>query len=158
MRRRKQKRKWRRVRGKAHPMRTMLMRRWMNPYSRKAKYIHKRLRSPRKFARGSMRTISIGGRKKMVVGCPKHHWDKRRRRCRVGMRGQSILMPKYANNPRRRRKIKIRKAWRRGMWEIRTGRNELLRVVKGKRYAQKIAKHLRVSMDAPKRELREHGW
>lgn len=77
-----------------------------NPAKRKSKgkYIRERVASPKKFAKGSLRTITRGG-KKIVVGCPKGKYDAKRKRCKVGMRAQSILHPmkkKYAGkkNPK----------------------------------------------------------
>lgn len=58
-----------------------------------ARYCHKRLASPKTFARASFRVVSIGKGKKMVVGCPRGEFDRKRGRCRVGTRGQAILKP-----------------------------------------------------------------
>jgi len=74
----------------------------LRKYGSRARYYHKRLKSPRLFAKASLRTISIGGGKKMIVGCPKGYWDARRRRCRAGTRGQAILTPKSMNFRRRK--------------------------------------------------------
>jgi hypothetical protein len=56
-------------------------------------YVRKRQFSPKKCAAGSFRTIERGDTK-IVVCCPKGEWDKRRQRCRVGTRAQSILKPR----------------------------------------------------------------
>jgi hypothetical protein len=76
------------------------------PQGPNAKYVHKDLRPKSMFAKGSYRTIAIGGDKKMIVGCPKGHWDGRR--CGVGMKGKTMLLPNYPNNPGR--KMKKRKS------------------------------------------------
>jgi len=69
-----------------------------NPLARgrksRARFTHKRLASPSKFARGSFRTIRLPRGRRLVIGCPKGHWDARAKRCRVGTRAQSILRPK----------------------------------------------------------------
>ncbi|NDQ57325.1 MAG: hypothetical protein GZ088_09670 [Acidipila sp.] len=65
------------------------------PY-KDAKYDHEYVRPKSQFAVKSFRTISIGGGKKMIVGCPRGSWKKGR--CRVGMKGVTLLRPKLANN------------------------------------------------------------
>ena len=82
------------------------------PQGPNAKYVHKSLRPKSIFARGSFRTVDIGGDKKMIVGCPKGHWDGRR--CKVGMKGKTMLLPNYPNNPGRKMKK------RRSKWNVRT--------------------------------------
>lgn len=79
-----------------------------NPSQRttRAKFIRERLEPPGKFDRRSFR-ITKRGSKEIVIGCPKGHWDARRKRCKVGTRAQSILHPmtkkameKVRTNPR----------------------------------------------------------
>lgn len=55
-----------------------------------AKYIRKRQRSPKSCAPGSFRTIKRG-KNRIVICCPRGHWNRKRQRCRVGTRAQSIL-------------------------------------------------------------------
>lgn len=62
------------------------------PNPSKGRYIRERQRPPSEFDPRSIRTITRGG-KKIVIGCPKGHWDPKRKRCRVGTRAQSILHP-----------------------------------------------------------------
>lgn len=70
------------------------------PYSPRARYRHSKLESKAHFARGSFRTIRIGRHgKRLVVGCPKGQWN--RRRCRSGMRRVTMLTPKRSRNPRK---------------------------------------------------------
>ncbi len=57
-------------------------------------FIRKRQFSPKKCARGSFRMKEIGGGKKLVICCPKGKWNRRRQRCKVGTRAQSILTPR----------------------------------------------------------------
>ena len=65
-----------------------------NPYSRRARFKHVRLASPRKFKKGSFRTIRVGRRgKELVIGRPKGS-----RKTRV----QSLLIPKRLPNLYRR--------------------------------------------------------
>lgn len=65
----------------------------LNPYSKKARYRHSRLKSRSRFDKRSFRTIKIGGRGKLLrVGCPKGKW--RRGRCNVGIKSEGVLTPK----------------------------------------------------------------
>lgn len=68
------------------------------PYSSKARFIHSRVESPRRFDKRSMRVKKIGTHgTKIVVGCPKGHWHPKGRKggkCDVGMQVQSVLRPK----------------------------------------------------------------
>jgi hypothetical protein len=58
-------------------------------------WIRKRLAPPSKFAKKSFRTIVLPGGKQLVVGCPKGHWHPgRKRKCDVGMRKQSLRIPR----------------------------------------------------------------
>ena len=66
-----------------------------NPYSRRARFKHVRLRPPAYFDPRSFRTISVEGTgAEITVGCPKGHYDAGRGVCRVGMKAQRILKPK----------------------------------------------------------------
>jgi len=58
-------------------------------------YVRRRERSPRSCARGSFRTVKRGTAR-IVVCCPKGHWNRKARRCRVGTRAQSILTRRRA--------------------------------------------------------------
>lgn len=60
----------------------------------RAKYVRVRKRSPRAFAKGAFRTITLSKRKgvKAVIGCPKGKFTGRR--CRTGTRVQAMLYPK----------------------------------------------------------------
>lgn len=62
-------------------------------FGSRAKFKHKRLVSPKKFAKKSLRTIKRG-RKRIIVGCPKGKYDVKRKVCRVGTRAQAVLTPK----------------------------------------------------------------
>jgi len=69
------------------------MRRRKNPYSKRAKYLHKRMKSARKFAKKSFRTIRIGKHGKLLrVACPKGRYKSGR--CSVGMKAQGMLVPR----------------------------------------------------------------
>ena len=63
------------------------------PIDRTANFTRHRQREPRTCAKGSFRTIKRG-KTRIVVCCPRGKWSKRSRRCRVGMRAQSILKPR----------------------------------------------------------------
>ena len=56
----------------------------------RGRYCRERQASPKKFAKGSLRTIKRG-KTLIVVGCPRGKWDGKR--CRVGTRAQTILRP-----------------------------------------------------------------
>jgi len=58
------------------------------------KYIRKRVRNPKQFDSKSLRIKDIGrkGFTKIIVGCPKGKYDAKKKRCKVGMKTQSILM------------------------------------------------------------------
>lgn len=65
-------------------------------YSKRAKYRHHRLKSPKKFAKKSFRVIDPGrkGHTKFIVACPKGEWSRKRKRCKVGMQKQARLVEK----------------------------------------------------------------
>ena len=75
------------------------------PASR-GKYVRERKKSPKKFAKGSFRTIKAG-KKKLIVGCPKRKWDPKKvwkkagktikGKCKAGMQVQSVLHPMKKN-------------------------------------------------------------
>lgn len=62
--------------------------------SRRSRYAHCRVASPRRFARGSIRTRRVRRGVLVRVGCPKGYW--RGGRCGIGMRAVSVL--KRANS------------------------------------------------------------
>jgi hypothetical protein len=73
-----------------------------NPARRAARSY--RLMSSRHVDRRSIRTIRLGRtEKRMRVGCPKNYWSARKRRCSLGMRGISVLLPK--RNPYEVRRV-----------------------------------------------------
>lgn len=76
------------------------------------RYTHERVQSPRKFARASFRTIDPGrpGHTKLIIGCPKGQWDRKRRRCRVGTQVQAILTEKNPGNPGRTNRVDAKRA------------------------------------------------
>lgn len=57
----------------------------------RGRYCRVRQRSPKSFARGSLRTVKRGG-VRIVIGCPKGKF--KRGRCSVGTKAQTILYPK----------------------------------------------------------------
>lgn len=57
------------------------------------RYCRARKASPKKFAKGSFRTITRG-KVKIVIGCPKRKWNKKTGRCKVGTRAQTVLYPR----------------------------------------------------------------
>jgi len=71
---------------------------------KKKRYKHKRIASPSKFARGSIRTKKLSGGKKLRVGCPKKKgkrtYNKKTGRCSVGTRAVSLLTP--TRNPKKK--------------------------------------------------------
>jgi hypothetical protein len=64
----------------------------------RSRFTHEHIRSPSKFAKGSIRTKRLRGGKEVRIGCPKGRYNKKTRRCKVGTRAVSILKP----NPRER--------------------------------------------------------
>jgi len=67
----------------------------MPPYSKKAKYTHKKVEDKENFDPRSFRTIPLGkSGKKAVVGCPVGQWQPRKKRCKVGMKIQKKLIPR----------------------------------------------------------------
>ena len=54
-------------------------------------YIRKRIVNPNKFDKRSFRIKQISKNKKIIVGCPKNKFNKRKNRCEVGMKLQAIL-------------------------------------------------------------------
>lgn len=55
-------------------------------------YKRERLISPNKCAKGSFRVKSVSKKNKIVVCCPKGHYNSRTKKCRVGTIGQSKLI------------------------------------------------------------------
>ncbi len=73
-----------------------------NPYSAKARFRHTRVRAPRRFAKGSMRTVTLPGGKAVVLG----HLKGERRRTKAGrvkQTVQAILTPKRSRRSVRRK-------------------------------------------------------
>lgn len=66
------------------------------PIEKTKKYVRVRLRSPKLFDKRSFRTIDPGrkGYTKLVVACPKGKYDKRKKKCKVGMKAQALLLNK----------------------------------------------------------------
>ena len=63
----------------------------------KGRYVHFRIESPKKFHPQSIRVKSVGTRgTKITTGCPlpRKNWNAKTKRCKVGTRGQSVLIPK----------------------------------------------------------------
>jgi hypothetical protein len=57
-------------------------------------FTSKKYRSKRSFAPGSFRTVKLKGGKRLIIGCPRGHWSRRSKRCRVGTRSYELLTPK----------------------------------------------------------------
>lgn len=73
-----------------------------NPYGPRAKFKHTRVRAPRRFAKGSMRTVILPGGKAVVLG----HLKGERRRMKAGrvkQTVQAILTPKRGRRSVRRK-------------------------------------------------------
>lgn len=60
---------------------------------KKGRYIRERIRKPSTFDKKSMRTKKQG-KHRLIIGCPKGLYDKKRKICLIGTRTQSILHPK----------------------------------------------------------------
>ncbi len=59
-----------------------------------AQYCREWRLSPKLFDPRSFRTITLGaGPKRGIIGCPKGYWSDKIKKCRVGTRLQSILIP-----------------------------------------------------------------
>jgi hypothetical protein len=61
-------------------------------------FTHEHITSPRRMAKGSIRTKTVQGKRGKVkaeirVGCPKGKYNKKSHRCRVGMKTVSVLRP-----------------------------------------------------------------
>lgn len=70
----------------------------MPPYSKKAKYTHKKVEAKENFDPRSFRTIPLGTKgKKATIGCPKGQWMPKKKRCKVGTRIQRIMTPRKSN-------------------------------------------------------------
>jgi hypothetical protein len=68
----------------------------------KSRFRRKGLRSLRSVDKRSIRTIFVGKHgKRLLVACPRGQWMPRKKRCRAGMAGVSLLTPK-----KRRRRSK----------------------------------------------------
>lgn len=79
-----------------------------NPYSKKARYRHSKVRSKSHYDKRSFRTIKIGKHGRLLrVACPKGKW--KHGRCSVGMKAQGLLTPKkYAKLLRMTRSRSLR--------------------------------------------------
>lgn len=67
----------------------------MPPYSKNAKFTHKKVKPKENFDPRSFRTINLGKYgKKATVGCPLGEWMPRKKHCKVGMQVQRIMTPK----------------------------------------------------------------
>ena len=62
-------------------------------------YRHERLEDPAAFDPRSFRTVEVAGGDRLVIGCPRGHYDATRRRCRIGTRAQAILHAHGEANP-----------------------------------------------------------
>ena len=54
----------------------------------------KRVEDPKKFDRRSFRSKRLSKRTRIIVACPRGQYDTRRKRCKVGMKTQSIIKKK----------------------------------------------------------------
>ncbi len=56
-------------------------------------YKRTRVKSPKKFDKRSIRTKDVGrkGHTKIIVGCPKGHYNAKAKKCKVGTQVQAIL-------------------------------------------------------------------
>ncbi len=54
----------------------------------------KKLNSKRIFAPGSFRTKKLKGGKRLITACPRGHWNRRSKRCKVGTRAYELLTPR----------------------------------------------------------------
>lgn len=62
------------------------------PYSKRSVYCHERIVDPKKFDKRSFRVVQSGFHK-ITIGCPKGHYDSKRKICKIGTRIQKILHP-----------------------------------------------------------------
>lgn len=61
------------------------------PGSNPGGFRRRRVRSPKAFAKGSLRTIRTSKTTRRVIGCPKGKYDPKRKRCKVGTKTQALL-------------------------------------------------------------------
>jgi len=54
-------------------------------------YRHCRKKAPGYFDKRSFRVKHISKNKMIVIGCPKGHWNNRKKRCKVGTRIQKTM-------------------------------------------------------------------
>ena len=59
-----------------------------------AKLKRYRQESPKHFDKRSFRIKKVDKDEELVVGCPKGHYSPKKRKCKVGMRVQSVLNKK----------------------------------------------------------------
>lgn len=58
-----------------------------------SKYVRKRVRPVKFFDKRSFRTVDVGrpGHHKIIIGCQKGKYDKKKKMCKVGTKVQAIL-------------------------------------------------------------------
>lgn len=103
------------MRGGAYGYKKMMGTEWIeNPPSKK--FRHERKASPRRFFKGSLRTMKKGAHR-IVIGCPRDHAHKFvGGRCIGGTRAQSVLHPKrrkFARKPTARKGVSTKMAKKR---------------------------------------------
>lgn len=52
-----------------------------------------RVADPKKFDKRSLRTLKRPRGRRIIIGCPKGEWSVKKKRCKVGTRIQSKLIP-----------------------------------------------------------------
>jgi len=81
----------------------------MPPYSKKAKFTHKKVEDKENFDQRSFRVILWGKKgKKATIGCPnnpdgKSNWMPRKKKCKVGTKVQKIMTPKKIKKSTKKR-------------------------------------------------------
>jgi len=66
----------------------------MPPYSKKSKYIHKKIEDKSHFDSRSFRTITLNETTKATIGCPKGKWNPSKNKCKVGTKIQKKMILK----------------------------------------------------------------
>lgn len=79
----------------------------MPPYSKRAKYTHRKVVPKEEFDPRSFRVITIGKGKKATIGCPNKpdgssNWSPSTNKCKVGTRIQKIMTPRKARKTKRK--------------------------------------------------------
>lgn len=121
------------------------------------KYCDERQQDPRKFDPRSFRTIKLGKKGKLgTVGCPKGEWQPRKKRCRVGMQLQRILIPEGQGRCRVGGKSlkRVKSNPHQGLWYVGIDHTNVMRIFRskqspsrethGKRYQYVIGPHSRM--------------